>query len=344
LDIGKQKIMLKEAKYYSKLEQKKIKCTLCPHECILNIGQTGICRTRKNIDGKLYTLAFSNPVAINIDPIEKKPLYHFLPTSRTFSIATAGCNLRCKNCQNATISQVSPEQTNNYNLEPKQIIDSALKNNCKSIAYTYTDPVVFYEYALETAKLAKKNGLKNIIVSAGYINQKPLEELCQFIDAANIDLKSFDDNLYKKLNSARLQPVLETLKTLRKKNIWLEITNLLIPGFNDNEQMIDKMTKWLAKNGFDETPLHFSKFYPTYKLSNIAPTPLETIEKAIQIARQNGLKYIYGGNIWGHNSENTYCPNCNNIIISRNSYNTKIKAIENGKCTFCGKKINGVWL
>ncbi len=336
--------MLKEAKYYSKLEQKKIKCTLCPHECILNIGQTGICRTRKNIDGKLYTLAFSNPVAINIDPIEKKPLYHFLPTSRTFSIATAGCNLRCKNCQNATISQVSPEQTNNYNLEPKQIIDSALKNNCKSIAYTYTDPVVFYEYALETAKLAKKNGLKNIIVSAGYINQKPLEELCQFIDAANIDLKSFDDNLYKKLNSARLQPVLETLKTLRKKNIWLEITNLLIPGFNDNEQMIDKMTKWLAKNGFDETPLHFSKFYPTYKLSNIAPTPLETIEKAIQIARQNGLKYIYGGNIWGHNSENTYCPNCNNIIISRNSYNTKIKAIENGKCTFCGKKINGVWL
>ncbi|MEA3451023.1 MAG: AmmeMemoRadiSam system radical SAM enzyme, partial [Bacteroidota bacterium] len=260
--------MKKEAKYFEILPEKKVKCTLCPHECILSDGQVGICRARKNINGSLITLVFSNPCAVGIDPIEKKPLYHFLPGSRTFSIGTAGCSLSCKNCQNYSISQASPEETNNYLLKPKDVVSKAIENGCESISYTYTEPMVFYEYMLDTAKLAHQKNLKNIIVSSGFVNQKPLEELIPHIDAANIDLKSFDEKKYKKISSASLQPILNTLLTLKKHNVHLEITNLLIPDYTDDLKIIEKMCNWLTKNKFEETALHFSKFFPTYKLSD----------------------------------------------------------------------------
>ena len=335
---------MKEARYYTPLADKKVKCDLCPHNCVLKDGQTGICRTRRNENGKLYTLAYANPCAINLDPVEKKPLFHFLPGHTTLSIATAGCNLRCLHCQNATISQVSPEEVVNMPYDPIDVVKVAKKNNILSISYTYTEPIVFYEYVLDTAKLARKNGLKNIIVSAGYINPEPLQELSQYIDAANIDLKSFDDNHYRKVNSARLEPVLQTLKILKQNNVWLEITNLIIPGYNDSDENFEKMTQWLAQNGFADTPLHFSRFYPTYKLNDAPPTPVETIERAVEIARKNGILYVYGGNIAGHNSENTYCPQCGKVLIERTGFISTIKkTFKDGKCTKCGKEIAGVW-
>lgn len=332
-----------QAKYFEILSDKKVKCTLCPHECILRIGQTGICHVRKNIDGNLISLAYSNPCAVNIDPIEKKPLYHFLPGTKTFSIATAGCNLSCKNCQNFSISQVGPTETSNYYLQPHEVVKNALENNCQTISYTYTEPLVFFEYTLDTAKIAHKNNLKNILVSAGYINPEPLKEIIPFIDAANIDLKSFDENIYKKISSAKLKPVLETLLNLKKNNVWLEITNLIIPGHTDNFEMIERMTKWLFENGFEKTPIHFSKFYPVYKLSNERSTPDSSIEKAIEIAEKNGLKFIYSGNIRGHKNENTFCTACHSILIERDGFKSKIINLKEGKCKICEEKIDGIW-
>lgn len=335
--------MLIEAKYYEVLKDNKIKCTLCPHECILFCDKIGICKTRKNIDGKLFSLAYANPCAVSIDPIEKKPLLHFLPSSKTFSIATAGCSLSCKNCQNSTISQVSPLQTKNYNLLPEQIIDLALKNNCKSVSYTYTEPFVFYEYMLDTAKLAKQHDLKNIIVSSGYVNKHPLLELVPFLDAANIDLKSFENQTYKQMSGATLQPVLNTLLELKKADVWLEITNLIIPNFNDEAKMIVEMCKWLVDNGFENTPLHFSKFYPTYKLLNTEPTSNEKIEEAIEIAQNIGLKYVYSGNIYRHKNESTYCSSCGIKLIDRNGFNVIKNNLIGDKCPNCGDTIHGVW-
>ncbi len=335
--------MKTKAKYFVQLENKLVKCTLCPHECILSLNKYGICRTRKNIDGELFTLAYSNPCAVNIDPIEKKPLFHFLPGTQTFSIATAGCNLACLNCQNHTISQVSPEQTDNYNLIPQQVVESTIKNNCQSISYTYTDPVAFYEYTLDTAKIAKKNNIKNVIVSAGYINQEPLLELIPYIDAANIDLKNFCNNTYKKINHATLEPILNTLKTLKKYNVWLEITYLLIPDINSSNQMLNDVCKWLKENNLSDVPLHFSRFYPTYKLNNISPTSLDLLKKAFNIAKNNNIKYVYIGNVAGTNFENTICPNCNRTIIERIGFKVKTNNISNSKCKFCECIIDGIW-
>ena len=333
----------REAKYYETLDGDKVKCTLCPHECILKEGQTGICRTRKNIKGILYTLAYGNPVAVHIDPIEKKPLTHFYPRSKAFSIATAGCNLSCKNCQNWEISQASPLDLPSYNLSPEEIVELAQKNNCKSIAYTYTDPVAFYEYTLDTAKIARQKGIKNVLISAGFINPEPLEELAPYIDAANIDLKSFDDKIYKRLNAGRLQPVLDTLKILKKHGVWLEITNLIIPDWNDSEEMLEKMCHWLVENGFENYPLHFSRFHPTYKLPDTPSTPVSTLEKAIEIAKQKGIKYPLIGNVWGHKYESTFCPVCGNPVIERIGFEVKKINISQGKCVFCNTKIDGIW-
>ena len=333
----------KIAKYWKKLENNKVQCLLCPHNCILKPGQTGICKTRINEEGTLYTIAYANPVAVHLDPIEKKPLIHFYPKSKAFSIATAGCNLSCKNCQNWEISQSSPLELDSYYLPPQQVIELAIKYKAKSIAYTYTDPVAFYEYTLETAKLAHKNNLKNVLISAGFINEEPLRELAPYIDAANIDLKSFDNEIYKKLNAGELGAVLRTLKILKEYNVWLEITNLIIPGWTDDLEMIRKMCKWLVENGFEQTPLHFSRFYPTYKLQNVPPTPVETLEKAIEIAHSEGMQFVFIGNVWGHPAENTYCPKCGKKIIEREGFDVKEYHIKDGKCEFCGNPIPGVW-
>lgn len=336
-------MQLKEAKYYEKLENSKVKCLLCPHFCELSIDKIGICKTRINKQGALYTLAYSNPCAVNIDPIEKKPLFHFFPGTETLSIATAGCNLGCLNCQNSDISQSSPNELQTPKYEPQGIVNLALSKKIESISYTYTEPFVFFEYMYDIAKLAKSNNLKNIIVSAGYVNQEPLKEIIPFLDAANIDLKSFDDEIYKKVNKAKLKPVLETLKTLKESNVWLEITNLLIPGINDNNEMIENMCQWLVDNGFETTPLHFSRFHPHYKMNDLPATPYITIKNAIETALKKGLKYVYSGNVWNDEYEKTFCPNCGKILIDRQGFEVGNISIKNNKCKYCDYKVHGVF-
>ena len=272
-------------------------CLLCPHNCQLKEGQKGICRTRINCGGQLYTLAWNNPCSIYIDPIEKKPLYHFLPGTRVLSLATAGCNLRCLNCQNYSISQFSPDALQSHKLTAQEIVEKAIEHKTESIAYTYTEPTVYFEYMLEIAKLAHQNGIKNVMVSNGYINREPLLELCNYLDAANIDLKTFDNNTHLKLTGAKLQPVLETLLTLKEAGVWLEITHLLIPGYSDNLTVFKEMCQWLVSKNFAQTPLHINRFFPTFKLTDSQPTSLATLRDAKKIALECGLEHVYNGNI-----------------------------------------------
>ncbi|MFC1733074.1 AmmeMemoRadiSam system radical SAM enzyme [candidate division KSB1 bacterium] len=333
---------LKEAYYYSQ-HARGIRCDLCPNICILKDNEESMCRTHLCKDDKLYTLAYGNPCSMNVDPIEKKPLFHFLPQSRAFSVAIAGCNLACLNCQNWQISQVSPRDTRNYDLMPEKLIASAKKSKCESIAYTYSEPIVFYEYTYESSKLARQAGIKNVMVSAGFINEEPLRKLAKYIDAANIDLKSFDNKIYLKLNGATLEPILKTLKILNEENVWLEITNLIVPGWTDNMDMIKKMCAWLCENGLSENPLHFSRFHPMYKLKQLPATPVSTLEKARNIAKAEGLKYVYIGNVPGTKAENTYCPKCKKLLVERKGYAITQNHILNNSCKYCKEKIAGVW-
>jgi len=332
----------KEGLYYSETPR-GVKCLICPNECTLKENEESTCHNRINIKNKLYTIAYGNPCAVHIDPVEKKPLYHFLPSSKAFSIATAGCNLACLNCQNWTISQVSPRETQNYDLMPIRVVEESIKSNCESIAYTYSEPLTFYEYTLDTSKIAREKGIKNIIVSAGYINEEPLRNLCKYIDAANIDLKSFKDSIYLKLNAGKLQPVLNTLKVIREEGVWLEITNLIVPGWTDNMGMIKEMCTWLFENGFEYTPLFFSRFQPQYKLTQLPATPLATLNKAREIAMNAGLKYVYNGNVPGSDAENTYCHKCKKPLIIRRGFTILENNLINGSCKFCKTKIPGVW-
>jgi pyruvate formate lyase activating enzyme len=332
----------KEAFYFSK-EKNAVGCDLCPQDCLIRPDKKGDCRNRINIDGKLYSIAYGNPCAVHIDPVEKKPLYHFQPQSRTYSIATAGCNFKCLNCQNWTISQAQPEETDNYDLMPDKVVEQALKNNCKSISYTYSEPVTFYEYMYDTAKIAKSKGLKNIMVSAGYINEKPLRNLCKVIDAAQIDVKSFSNDLYKKLNQGTLAPVLNTLKILKEEGVWLEISNLVVTNWTDDLNMIRDMCKWIVKNGLGDCPFHFLRFFPLYKLTELPPTPESILKRAYNIAKSEGIKHVYIGNLPGENWENTVCPKCKKIVIERKGFYVLSNNIEKGKCKFCGEKISGVW-
>ncbi len=322
---------------------KGLKCKLCPHKCEIKEGETGDCRTRVHHEGKMYCIAYGNPCAVHIDPIEKKPLYHFYPDTRAYSIATAGCNLACLNCQNWQISQVSPKETRNYDLMPDKVVEACIEHGCKSIAYTYSDPVAFYEYTFNTSKIAHTKGIKNVMISAGYINEKPLRELCQYMDAANIDLKGFDDEIYEMLNAGTLQPVLDTLKILKEEGVWLEITNLIVPTWTDDMDMIKKMCDWLYDNELYDYPLHFSRFHPMYKLTNLPQTPVAVLKKARQIALDAGIKFVYIGNLPGSGAENTYCPGCNDLLIERKGYYIIQNHIINGQCEYCDEKIPGVW-
>jgi len=334
---------LKEASFWKKLEDKIVQCQLCPRKCVIHENRRGFCGTRENQSGVLYTMVYAKPVAIHVDPIEKKPLFHFLPSSSAFSIATTGCNLKCKFCQNWEISQARPEEVEYTYIEPKELVEKALESGSLSIAYTYTEPTIFYEYMFETAKIARTHGLKNVMHSNGYINEEPLRQLCKYLDAANIDLKGFSDEYYEKLTDATLEPVLKSLKVLRQEGVHIEITNLILPGFNDDETMLRKMCLWIKDNLGDYTPLHFGRFFPLYKLANLNPTPIETLEKARQIALDCGLKYVYIGNVVGHTSENTFCPRCKKIIIERKGYFITQNNLLDGRCKFCGEKIEGVW-
>lgn len=320
-----------------------VRCKLCPHECFLKEGKTGICKTRVNIENSLCTTAYGNLCSLSIDPIEKKPLFHFLPSSQTLSLAIEGCTFRCVNCQNYTISQTQPENNSKFHFLPEKIIEMAMKNNCASISYTYSEPVVFYEYMLETAKLAKQNGIKNVMVSNGYINPEPLFELCNYLDAANIDLKSFDNNVYKKLAGGSLEPIKNTLKILLEKGVWIEITNLVIPKWTDDKNSIKEMSEWLVANNFSNTPLHFSRFYPNYKLMDVSPTSYETLVEAQKITLSSGMKYVYLGNTRNENGENTVCHKCGEVLISREGFSIKKNKIRAGKCCNCGEEISGTW-
>ncbi len=328
---------------YAVVTPKGVKCQICPNNCILGEGLDSICRTHVVKEGKLYTIAYGNPCSVHVDPIEKKPLFHYLPATPSFSIATAGCNLACLNCQNWEISQQSPKDTRNVELFPAQVVEEAIANHCKSIAYTYSEPIAFYEYMFDTARLARSRGIKNLLISNGFINEKPLLDLSKYIDAANINLKSFSEETYAKLNGGSLQPILNTLKILKAAGVWLEITNLVVPGWTDDLSMIKEMCDWLASNGFSDTPLHFSRFHPLYKLTSLPYTPLTTLEKAREIALKTGIRYVYIGNVPGTTAENTFCPKCKKTMIERRGFTILANNLKNGSCKFCDTKIAGVW-
>jgi len=332
-----------KAKYWQKVEGNIVSCNLCPHRCKIASGMKGACKTRENCEGGLYSLAYGNPCSVSIDPIEKKPLFHFFPKTKIFSLSTAGCNFHCLNCQNWNISQITPNEADNYEMSPECIVREAIRHKTGSMAFTYTEPTVFYEFLLDTARLARENEIKTVIVSNGYINSEPLTELCPWIDAANIDIKTFDDHIYRKLTGGSLQPVLDTLIALRKNGVWLEITNLIIPGWSDNSATINLMCKWLSENGFADTPLHFSRFFPAYKLPELNSTPEKTMIMAAEIAASHGIKYIYLGNMPQLSRENTNCSKCGKAIIERYGFRVRSHIGPNGECPFCGNIIPGIW-
>ncbi len=334
---------LHEARFYQMIDDKTARCQLCPHKCFLREGERSLCRVREVRSGKLWTLAYGNPCSVRVDPVEKKPIFHMLPASKSFSIATAGCNLRCKFCQNWQISQSAPEQTSNFSLSPEEVVQRAMSTGSKSIAYTYSEPVIFYEYMIDTARLAKKKGIKGVLVTAGYINEEPLKELCKYIDGANVDLKGFTDEYYIPVCQGEVKYVLETLKITQREGVWLEVTNLIVPTLNDDMKTIKKMCQWLRENLGPEVPLHFSRFQPMYKLRNLHRTPVATLERARNIALEVGLHYVYIGNVPGHEGENTYCPQCKKILIQRRGFSILQNNLKDGHCRYCGHKIAGVW-
>ncbi len=331
-----------EALFYTETP-KGIRCLICPNECDIKEGETGDCRNRINKGGVLYSMAYGNPCAVHIDPIEKKPLLHFLPGSTALSIATAGCNLACLNCQNWTISQKSPADTDNQDLMPDKVVQAAIDNHCASVAYTYTEPITFYEYTYDTSVLARQAGVKNVMVTAGYINKEPLLKLCKVIDAANVDLKSFSNDIYLKLNAGKLDTILNTLVTMKDEGVWLEITNLVVPSWTDDLDMIKRMCGWLMQNGFENYPLHFSRFHPTYKLTQLPPTPVTVLQSARDIAVAEGLHHVYIGNVPGLGAENTICPNCHQLVVERKGYRITQQHLNDGRCEFCDTPVSGVW-
>jgi len=334
---------MKECYLYSKLENLKTKCNLCNHKCVIANGKTGKCFVRKNIDGSLYSLVYDKLVAEHIDSIEKKPLFHFLPGSYSYSIATAGCNFRCFFCQNYEISQLSLEdhQIPGYLSTPEEIVARALKNNCKSISYTYTEPTVYFELAYDTSILAKRNGLRNVFVTNGYMTTEAIDMLKGYLDAANIDLKGFSEEFYRKYTGAKLKPVLENISYMRSLGIWIEVTTLLIPGLNDSEEELVNIAQFL-KGVSIEIPWHISAYFPNYK-STIPPTSPAKVLKAVNIGKKIGLKYVYGGNIYSSDAENTKCPKCGENIIIRKDYSIFRNDIENNLCKNCGEYISGVF-
>jgi len=332
-----------KAMYYEKLEDKEVKCKICPRECKVGDLELGYCGLRKNEGGDYYFLTDDRICTYHVDPIEKKPLFHFFPGTEAYSIATAGCNMHCKFCQNYSISQVRPDQIQNMYLTPQGCVQQAKSYGAKSIAYTYTEPVAFYDYMYRISKTAKDSNVKNVMISAGFINPEPLKDVSKYLDAIKIDLKAFTEHFYKKWCAAELAPVLEALKVVKSSGVWLEIVCLIIPTLNDSKTEIEQMSKWILDNLGDSVPLHFSRFYPTYLLKNLPPTPRSTLEMCRNEAMKWGLKYVYIGNVPGHEGENTYCPKCNKMLIRRIGYRVEVLNLKDGKCASCSEVIPGVW-
>lgn len=335
---------LHEARFYEKLSGGRIQCQLCPNKCILSPGQRGLCKVRENRDGKLYSLVYGKPITINVDPIEKKPFYHFLPTTRAYSLATVGCNLSCKYCQNFDISQRFPEDVRPMEKSPEEVVQEALNAGAESIAFTYNEPTVWYEYMYDIAKLAKEKGLRTVMITAGYITPEPFKELLEVLDAVRIDLKGFREEYYNEIVGGKLEPVLESLKVAYQSGTWLEIINLVVPGHNDSEGEIKDMCRWIKENLSEDVPLHFLRFQPRYKMKNLPPTPLETLKKARKIAQEVGLNYVYTGNVPDIEGNTTHCPdNGEPLIVRKGFFETESKLDENGQSPICPTKIPGVW-
>ena len=329
--------------FYYATDGTTVQCQVCPNRCVLRPGDRSICRSKVNIDGKLYSLAYGNPCAVHVDPIEKKPLFHFYPRTSIFSIATTGCNFRCLNCQNWEISQRKPEEVRHGELFPQGVVDEARKMGAPAVAYTYSEPITFYEYVYDTAKLARGAGLKNVLISNGYINPEPLIKLSKYLDGANVNLKSFDDNIYQGLNGGTLDPVLETFKNLHRVGVWFEMTTLVVPGYVDKPDMIKRMCGWILKELGPGYPLHFLRFFPQYKLDRLPPTSLEVLETFRGIALKEGIHHVYLGNVPGHEGVHTYCPACRKVLIERKGYFIAQYNLEADRCKFCGTKIPGRW-
>jgi len=306
-----------EAKFYEKLPYKKIKCKLCPRECVIDDRERGYCGVRENRGGTYYTLVHSRVVSAHVDPIEKKPLFHFLPGAPAFSIATAGCNVNCKMCQNWEISQVRPEQVRSSYVPPPRLAALASQNQCPVIAYTYSEPVIFYEYMVDSADAGHAAGVKSVVITGGYIQQEPLQQLCRRVDAIKVDLKGFSEKFYKEVVNGELKPVLDALVTMRKLGMWTEIVYLVVPTLNDTDEQFKGVARWVRSDLGLDVPVHFTRFHPEYLLKNLPPTPLETLERAKAIADAEGLHYVYVGNVPGHPGESTYCPKCRRIVVER---------------------------
>ncbi|OHB98090.1 MAG: AmmeMemoRadiSam system radical SAM enzyme [Planctomycetes bacterium RIFCSPLOWO2_12_38_17] len=336
---------MKEAMFFETLENNKVRCNLCRHHCVIANGKKGICRVRENQEGILYSLVYRKLISDNIDPIEKKPLYHFYPGTTSFSIATVGCNFRCLNCQNYEISQLPKdhEQIIGRDIAPEKIVEDALSYNCKSISYTYTEPTIFFEYAYEVAKIASSKSIKNVFVTNGYITRGALKEIKPYLHAANIDLKSFSNETYKKICGAKLEEVLDCIRSYKEMGIWIEITTLIIPEVNDSISELKQIANFICSVG-PEIPWHVSRFYPRYRLIEKPPTPIELLSTAHQIGIDAGLRYVYEGNVPGDGGENTYCYKCKKLLIKRYGYQILINNIVNQKCSACDTPIDGVGL
>ncbi len=330
------------AMWYDKLAGGLVHCRLCPNDCRLSEGQIGICRARKNIGGELYSMVYGKIASVHVDPIEKKPFFHVLPGSTAFSIATPGCNMRCLFCQNWEISQAFPWDIRTSAATPEEVVDAALKSGAPSIAFTYTEPTIFYEYMIDIAKLAKQKGLKTVVISNGYINPEPLRALLPFIDAYKVDFKAFNPKFYKELTGGSLDPVLNTMKLIQKEGVWLEIVTLLVPGHNDSEEEIRGLARWIKDNLGPDVPLHFSRFHPQHKMLDLPPTPVETVIRARQIAMEEGLHFVYTGNVAYEPGETTYCPGSGEPAIERRGQFVVKNNMKNGKGPD-GQAIPGIW-
>ena len=334
-----------EAWFYETLDNQKVRCRLCSHECVIVSGKRGICNVRENRDGTLVTHVYGRLIAAGDDPVEKKPLFHLLPGSRSFSIATVGCNFKCRFCQNADIAQMPSDRDGMVTGDlytPDQVVDAARDRGCASIAYTYTEPTVFFEFACDTARLGHQQGLKNILVTNGYMSTEALERISPWLDAANVDLKAFSDDFYRQQCGARLEPVQQTLRQMKKLNIWVEVTTLVIPGLNDDPDELARLAAFIADDLGPETPWHVSRFHPTYRLTDRQATSTQTIVQARQIGISAGLKYVYTGNIPGMGGEETLCPGCNETVIARHGFRIADYRIQNGRCRNCATVIEGV--
>ncbi len=322
----------------------EIECTLCPRRCRVGDRERGYCGVRENRGGTYYTLVYGRPCSVHVDPIEKKPFYHVLPGSRSFSLATVGCNMHCKFCQNWEISQSRPEQIQSLRLPPSEAADAAKGEACETIAYTYTEPTVFIEYVLDTARAARELGVRSVVVTAAYIEEQPLADLCAVVDAIKVDLKAIREDFYQHYCDCTLRPVLDALLTIRRSGVWLELVYLVIPTLNDTDDQFRETSRWVREHLGVDVPIHFSRFHPAYRLKNLPPTPLKTVQNARDIAQAEGLQYVYLGNVPpGTYGESSYCPSCGSLLVERSGYSVRVRKLRNGACIDCGHAVPGIW-